>query len=175
MFDSQQLTAELWEHCASIRVVVSDVDGTLTDGGMFYTAEGEVMKRFSVHDGMGVMLLKSRGIEVVLMTSDDSGIAIARGSKLGLTTILEGVRDKSLKLQGLAASLHVSLEEIAFIGDDVNDEFPLQHCGISACPSDAVVSVRQWVDYVCQRRGGDGAFREFAELLLAAKNMRNIL
>lgn len=164
------LPADFIQRCVSIRVVVSDVDGTLTDGGMYYTAEKEVMKRFSARDGMGVTLLQRSGIEVVLMTSDKTGIATARARKLGIQRVLEGINDKLLALNDLAKSLEVSLDSIAYIGDDVNDEAPLKHSGVSFCPSDAAREVQQWVQYVSKYGGGNGAFRELAEIILFAQN-----
>lgn len=169
------LSADFVRRCVSIRVVVSDVDGTLTDGGMYYNAEREVMKRFSARDGMGVTLLQRSGIEVVLMTSDKTGIAEARARKLGIKRVLEGVKDKALALKELADSINVTFAEIAYIGDDVNDEAPLKHCGVSACPRDAVQEVQQWVHYICKHNGGNGAFRELAEIILLAQEKSLVL
>lgn len=172
-FDGSQITQEIWARCASIRVVVSDVDGTLTDGGMYYTASGEVMKRFSAHDGLGMQLLERSGIKVVLMTSDASGIAGARGRKLGISKVFENISNKALMFNELSDSLQVPNEQIAVIGDDINDEYLLKYCGVSACPADAIARVRAWTDYICIRRGGYGAFREFAELILAANSSQS--
>lgn len=169
------LPADFVRRCVSIRIVVSDVDGTLTDGGMYYNAEKEVMKRFSARDGMGVTLLQRSGIEVVLMTSDKTGIAEARACKLGIQRVLEGVKDKALALKELADSMNVSFADIAYIGDDVNDEVPLKHCGVSACPHDAAHEVRQWVHYICKQGGGNGAFRELAEIILLAQGKSLVL
>ncbi len=170
---SSQMTNPLHEdflrRCVSIRVVVSDVDGTLTDGGMYYSAQGEAMKRFSAHDGMGVTLLQRSGIEVVLMTSDKTGISKARARKLGINRVLEDIGDKKTAINALAESLQVPLSAIAYIGDDVNDEAPLKLCGVSACPNDAVPLVQEWSQYICKSKGGHGAFREFAEMLLAVQ------
>jgi 3-deoxy-D-manno-octulosonate 8-phosphate phosphatase (KDO 8-P phosphatase) len=169
------LPVDFVQRCVSIRVVVSDVDGTLTDGGMYYNAEKEAMKRFSARDGMGVTLLQRSGIEVVLMTSDQTGISEARARKLGIQRVLEGVQDKSLTINELSKQLNVPLHEIAYIGDDVNDEAPLKRCGVSVCPSDAAHEVQKWVQYVCKHSGGNGAFRELAEIILLAQNKSIIL
>lgn len=169
------LPTDFVQRCVSIRIVVSDVDGTLTDGGMYYNAEKEVMKRFSARDGMGVTLLQRSGIEVVLMTSDKTGISEARAQKLGIRRVLEGIKDKSLAINELSEQLNVPLHEIAYIGDDVNDEAPLQCCGVSVCPSDAAHEVQKWVQYVCKYSGGNGAFRELAEIILLAQNKPIVL
>ncbi len=163
------LPEEFIKRCASIRVVVSDVDGTLTDGGMYYTAQGEVMKRFSAHDGMGIRLLQRFGIEVVLLTSDSSGIASARAKKLGVEVVYEGAEDKTLYFKDIEQKLHVQSHEIAYIGDDVNDELAMQYCGVSACPADATPKIKHLAQYCCQNNGGDGALRELAELILVAQ------
>jgi 3-deoxy-D-manno-octulosonate 8-phosphate phosphatase (KDO 8-P phosphatase) len=103
------------------------------------------------------------------MTSDKTGIAKARAKKLGIHHVLEDIQNKSLCLNEIAHSLQLPLSAFAYIGDDVNDEAPLKLCGVSACPNDAVPEVRKWAQYICRKRGGHGAFRELAEIILTAQ------
>jgi 3-deoxy-D-manno-octulosonate 8-phosphate phosphatase (KDO 8-P phosphatase) len=159
---------EFRTRCASIRVVVSDVDGTLTDGGMYYTAEGNAMKRFSAHDGMGVTLLLQAGIEVVLLTSEQTDITSMRAAKLGIKHVFQGISDKVEALNRIMTLIGCSLVEIVYIGDDVNDIPALQLCGLCTCPADAVPEVQDIVDLVLTKDGGEGAFRELARLILSA-------
>lgn len=152
-----------------IRLLVSDVDGTLTDGGLYYSAQGEALKRFHVHDGLGLKLLQEANIHVALITQEDSAIAQARAQRLGIALCLTGVQDKAAAVLELARQLLLSPEQIAYIGDDLTDLPAMHYAGVTACPADAVAEVRQAVDYVCHRPGGNGAVREFCELLLRAQ------
>ena len=156
----------LEEKISKIKIVLTDVDGVLTDGGLYYTDEGMVMKRFYVRDGMGAVLLKDKGIEVGILTSDKSDIAKARGQRLNFDLVYSGIKNKKEALEEICAARKIKPENIAFIGDDVNDIEALKIVGLSACPADAIDSVSSFVDYVCKKEGGKGAFREFADLFL---------
>jgi len=153
-----------------IRLVVMDVDGTLTDGAMYYGLDGEVMKRFMTRDGMGITLLHKAGIQTAIITSEDTPIVSARARKLKIEHVLLGVHDKSTALRTLAAQLSIPLEHIAYIGDDINDLHVMKICGLSACPADAVDVIRHTATYVCTSLGGNGAVREFAEAILRAQD-----
>ncbi len=156
----------LEERAKKIRMVVMDVDGTLTDAAMFYTAEGEYMKRFSTRDGMGVTLLRRAGIVCAIITSEQSEIARQRGEKLKVEHVILGCHDKTTALKDLAASLSIALDDIAYIGDDVNDGPVMKIVGLSGCPSDAVASIKKIAHYQCELPGGNGAVRELAEFIL---------
>ena len=160
----------LEEKISKIKLLLTDVDGVLTDGGLYYTDEGMVMKRFYVRDGMGAVLLKEKGIEVGILTSDKSEIAAARGKRLNFDLVYSGIKNKKEALEEICAARKIKPENIAFIGDDVNDIEALKIVGFSACPADAIDSISPFVDYVCKKEGGKGAFREFADLFLANKN-----
>jgi 3-deoxy-D-manno-octulosonate 8-phosphate phosphatase (KDO 8-P phosphatase) len=154
---------------SKIKIVLTDIDGVLTDGGLYYTDEGLAMKKFFVRDGMGAVLLKENGLEVGILSSDKSEIATARGKRLNLELVYYGVKDKRQVLDEICFLRNVKMENLAFIGDDVNDVEALKAVGLSACPKDAVESVGSIVDYVCKKEGGRGAFRELADLILKSK------
>lgn len=148
----------------SIKMLVMDVDGTLTDGHIYIGAEGEMMKAFHVQDGYAIAhILPEKEIVPVIITGRSSKIVEKRAAELKITHLHQGISDKLSKLKEVAASLGISAEEIAYIGDDVNDLDCILYCGLTACPADAVPVVRKAVDYICERNGGSGAVREFID------------
>lgn len=150
----------------NIKILVMDVDGTLTDGHIYISAEGEAMKAFHVQDGYGIVhILPEIGIVPVIITGRSSKILERRAAELKIKHLYQGVGDKLAKLQEIAADAGVAPEEIAYIGDDLNDLACIRYCGYTACPADAVLQVREAVSYVCKRDGGKGAVREFVDLL----------
>lgn len=160
---------ELRLRAKRVRMVVSDVDGVLTDAGVYYTADGEALKRFSMRDGLGVELLRDAGIKTALLTREDSPIVAARARKLGIDLLWSGQRDKRQALPRLLQQLGIPLEAVAYIGDDVNDLQALTwlgEAGLTACPADAVPQVAAAVHFVSRARGGHGAFRELCDLIL---------
>ena len=149
-----------------IKLLVMDVDGTLTDGCIYIGAEGEIMKAFHVQDGYAIAhILPEIGITPVIITGRSSNIVAARARELGITELYQGVSDKLARLQAVAAQYDASPAEIAYIGDDLNDLACIRYCGVTACPSDAVEEVRTAVDYLCAAAGGRGAVREFIDLI----------
>lgn len=141
-----------------------DVDGTLTDGHIYIGAEGEMMKAFHVQDGFAIAhILPEKGITPVIITGRSSKIVERRAAELKISHLHQGITDKLSKLQEVAAALGITAEEIAYIGDDVNDLDCIRYCGLTACPADAVHAVREAVQYVCNRNGGNGAVREFID------------
>jgi YrbI family 3-deoxy-D-manno-octulosonate 8-phosphate phosphatase len=154
----------------SIKLLVMDVDGTLTDSAMYYSANGEELKRFSTRDGMGITLLRRNNIETAIITSEESQIAVSRAKKLNIDHVMLGCKNKTEALNELALKLNLNSNEIAYIGDDINDEHVMNICGFSACPSDAVQAILNTADYVCENKGGYGAVREFCELILTSQN-----
>ncbi|HXB06714.1 MAG TPA: HAD-IIIA family hydrolase [Puia sp.] len=158
-----------------IRLLLTDVDGVLTDNGVYYGDNGEVMKRFSIRDGMGVeRLRKICSIETGIITGELSPSIARRAEKLQLGHLHLGVRDKLGRLNEIIATHGLSWDEIAFIGDDVNDLEVLERVGLSACPADAMAAVCRIVDYRCEVRGGHGAFREFAEWIIKHFKQPNV-
>ena len=160
---------------SQVKLLVMDVDGTLTDSSMYYTANGEELKRFSTRDGMGIALLHKSNIDTAIVTSEDSEIARARARKLNIEHVVTGCRDKLSALKELTENLSISLENIAYIGDDINDLHAIRVSGVSGCPSDAVKIIKESADYICKAKGGRGAVREFAELILKSQNKSIIL
>lgn len=149
------------------KLVITDIDGVWTDGGMYYTADGDVMKRFSVKDGWGVIFLREFGIPVAIMTGENTQIVQKRAEKLKIKYCFLGVKDKVAQAEALCSELGITLQEVAFIGDDLNDLPLLRRVGFSASPSNTPEYVKRHVQYVTLAHGGYGAFREFVEKLLA--------
>jgi len=148
-----------------IRLLVLDVDGTLTNSAMYYDNNGESFKKFNTKDGHGINLVKDMGIEVAIITGEDSGIAVSRANKLGIKHCYLGVKNKKEVLHNLCARLNISFKETAYIGDDLNDLECLKAAGFSAAPADAVIEVKKSVMYICQCAGGEGAVREVCDLI----------
>ncbi len=161
------------DKAVGIKLLLTDVDGVLTDNGVFYGEGGEVLKRFSIRDGMGVeRLRKLAGIETGIITGEMSPSVARRAEKLHITELHLGIKDKLGRLNEIMERLGIGWEAIAYIGDDVNDLEVLEKAGISACPADAMEQVSGIVHYHCVERGGYGAFREFAEWLITHKNYK---
>jgi 3-deoxy-D-manno-octulosonate 8-phosphate phosphatase (KDO 8-P phosphatase) len=161
---------QLKEKAAGIKLLLTDVDGVLTDNGVYYSESGEVMKRFSIRDGMGVERLRKHcGIDTGFITGEVSPSVARRAEKLGIRELHLGVKDKLGKLEEILEKNGIGWAAVAYIGDDVNDLEVLERAGISACPADAMAMVAAMVDYRCGTPGGYGAFREFAECLIAWK------
>jgi 3-deoxy-D-manno-octulosonate 8-phosphate phosphatase (KDO 8-P phosphatase) len=154
---------------STVRMLVLDIDGTMTDGGVYYSKDGEELKRFSVKDGMGITLLQRSGILCGIITSENSGIVTARANKLKIEHVVLGSRNKPQALRDMSASAGVPLDQIAYIGDDVNDVFAMQIAGLSVCVGDAVEAVREVSHIICSNPGGGGAVREIAEFILTCQ------
>lgn len=153
-----------------IKLVLTDIDGVWTDTGVYYSETGEMLKRFSIRDGMGVeRLRKYAGVETGIVSGENSGAVVKRAEKLGIAEVHLSARDKLAVLREIAQRRAFGPEEIAFIGDDTNDLAIMRAVGLSACPADAVAPVKNLADYVCENPGGHGAFRDFAELILQVK------
>ena len=152
-----------------IQLLVCDVDGVLTDGGLHYDATGGVMKRFDVRDGLAVRMLQRAGLSVALLSGGRSGAIEQRARHLDITHCLVGVGDKRAGLEGLQRQLGMGREQTAFIGDDLNDLTVRPLCSLLVAPADAVAALRRQADWVLQRRGGDGALRELSDALLASR------
>lgn len=151
---------------SNIKLLVMDVDGTLTDGRIFVGSQGELIKAFDVKDGYGIaQILPKIGILPVIITGRDSEIVAVRARELGIKYCYQGISDKLKQLQALSVELNISSSEIAYIGDDLNDIECIHYCGYTACPNDAVKQVRDAVNYICSNKGGRGAVREFIDHL----------
>lgn len=152
-----------------IKLFLSDVDGTLTDGGMYYSEKGDELKKFNTRDGMGFQLLHEAGIKTGIITSENTQIVANRAKKLKIDFLVQGKRDggKLAAAQEICDQLGITLNEIAYIGDDINCIQLLQAVGTKACPSDACKEVKSIANIqIMQRKGGDSCVREFIELLI---------
>ena len=163
------LELELLQKCKAIRLVLSDVDGVLTDGGMYYSANGELLKKFNTRDGMAVELLQKNNIKTVLITRENSKIAKQRGKKMKAVAVYTGVQTKEDKLEKICTKFMVQQNEIAYIGDDINDIAIMKLVGLSATPLDGSDEVKKIANYICKLRGGDGVLRELANFILSSK------
>ena len=150
----------------NIKLVATDIDGVWTDAKMHYTENGDFMKSFSTYDGMGVEMLRNKNIETVIMTSENSNIVLRRAEKLKIKEVYIDEKNKLERLKKICSNKKITLNEVAYIGDDINDIEVLKNVGISALTNNSPIKEQIEVDYITKKKGGDGAFREFAELIL---------
>lgn len=154
---------------AQIKLFITDVDGTLTDGGMYYSERGDELKKFNTRDGMGLQLLRDAGIRTAVITSENTEIVTHRAKKLKVDYLVQGKRDggKLTVARNLCSQLGITMDEVAYIGDDINCIDLLAAAGHKACPADACEKVKAIPDMnVMTRKGGEGCVREFAEKIL---------
>ena len=149
--------------------MLTDVDGVLTDNGMTYSSDGSESKTYSARDGKGFELLRRAGIRTGILTSEDGPQIRARAKKLQVDALYAGTADKLADAKELCARWSLSLDEVAFIGDDVHDVELLRAVGLAACPADAVPAARAAAVHHCRAAGGHGAFRELADAILAGR------
>lgn len=161
--------AEALERLKSVKLVVTDVDGVLTDGGLYYGPDGECLKRFNARDGLGVRLLQNAGIQVAILSGRDCPALRKRIEDLGITEAVLGRLDKRTALAGIMERCGVNPEEVAFIGDDVPDMEVLKLCGVSVTVKDAPEYVKGRANFVLNNCGGRGAFRELVDAVLDKK------
>lgn len=148
----------------NIKLLVLDVDGTLTDGGVYISETGEQTKKFNVKDGMGIVMLRKAGVEVgIISHSSVSQMISSRANTLKLKYVYVGNRPKLEVLREWLAELNIKPEEVAYMGDDINDLDIIGEAGLSACPADAIQIVKEQVHHVMTLKGGEGAVREFID------------
>ena len=157
------------EKLKKIKIVLTDVDGVLTDGGMYYSANGDVMKKFHARDGMAVSLLKKNQISTIIVTKEKTSIVKKWSKKMSIRKLYDGITKKEEVLDKIFQEFNVKSEEIAFIGDDVNDLKLLKAVGFSAMPYDGIKQLKKICDYQCKTIGGSGVLREIAELIFEKK------
>ena len=148
------------------KLVMTDIDGVWTDGGMFYDQTGNELKKFNTSDSAGVLFLRALDIPLAILTGEDTAMVGNRAKKLRIEHLYQGVSDKVAVASELCGKLSVSMEQAAYIGDDLNDIALLRSVGISACPCQSPRYVQTEVDFVTTKAGGEGAFREFVETIL---------
>lgn len=157
------------EKCEKIKVVLTDVDGVLTDGGMYYSNKGDFLKKFNAHDGMGVNILRRNGIPTIIVTKEKTSIVQKWAENMKVKKVYDGILKKESIIDKVIDEFGVKSSEMAFIGDDVNDLGLMCKVGFSATPKDGIKDVKKIADYICNFSGGNGAFREFADLIIFSK------
>jgi len=156
------------EKCRKIKVVLTDVDGVLTDGGMYYTKEGDIMKKFHTRDGMGVTLLRKKSIPTIIVTKEKTPMVKKWATRMK-AKLYDGVVEKKSIISVIKNEFKIKAEEIAYVGDDINDVELLKKVGFSAVPKDGIQDAKRTCDYICKKNGGEGAFREIVDLILEHK------
>ena len=156
-----------------VKLVITDIDGVWTDGGMYYDNAGNELKKFCTSDSAGVAFLKALKIPVAIITGEDTEIVRRRADKLKIDYVFTGIRNKLKVVNELSDKLGITLEEIAFIGDDINDIPLLKAAGLSAVPAGTKYYVRKHARWILKSRGGNGVFREFVERILKQDNLLN--
>jgi 3-deoxy-D-manno-octulosonate 8-phosphate phosphatase (KDO 8-P phosphatase) len=173
MVSASRIPADAAARAGRIALVIADNDGVMTDGTVYVSAGGEEMKAYNVRDGMGVERLRERGIGTAILTREAPALIARRAAKLELRHLWTGVRSKHAYLDRILDEASVSLDQLAYIGDDLNDLdiiAAIGEVGLTAAPADAMPRVKDSVHYVCEAAGGRGAFRELAEWLLRLRS-----
>jgi 3-deoxy-D-manno-octulosonate 8-phosphate phosphatase (KDO 8-P phosphatase) len=161
---------ELKQKAKKIKLLLTDCDGVLTDGGVYYGENGEAFKRFNIKDGMAVERLRQfAGVDVGIITGEMSPSVAKRAEKLKITELHLGIKDKPRVLAEIMAKHNLQASEIAYIGDDTNDVEVLKMVGLSASPADGISFAKDVANYTCKQNGGHGCFRELAEFIIANK------
>jgi 3-deoxy-D-manno-octulosonate 8-phosphate phosphatase (KDO 8-P phosphatase) len=171
----QRISLEVHERAAKVRLLALDVDGTLTDGRLWFGSAGEQFKAFHVQDGLGMKLLQQAGIEIAWITARRSDIVSRRAADLGIVRVDQGCDDKARALHGHCAELGLALNQVAYMGDDLPDRPALRMAGLAVVPANAhpwVAAVAHWKTVA---RGGEGAVRELCDLLLVTQGRRDTL
>ena len=158
----------------NIKLILTDVDGVLTDGGMYYSKAGDVVKKFNAHDGMGLQIIRDKGIKTGIITSETTDIVERRFLKLKLDYLYQGRREggKLASVKEICEKEGITLAEVAYIGDDVNCFELLLSVGLAACPSDAIDSIRNIPGIIqMKKKGGEGCVREFVEMIISKEGL----
>ena len=157
------------------KLILTDIDGVWTDGGMYYDQTGNEWKKFNTSDSAGVLFCKKAGIPVGIITGESTDIVKRRAQKLCINILYQGIHDKLTIAKSICESMQISLNEVAYIGDDIGDLELLSHVGISAAPNNAPKYIKDKVDFVTNKVGGDGAFREFVETILGENYILSLI
>ena len=174
--EKQELSTEsLTASLQKIKLLALDVDGVLTDGSIYISPAGEVFKGFNAKDGMGISCALRSGLQIAVITGRQSPIVERRCEELGITLLQQGVKDKRLALQQMAQKLSLVREEIAYMGDDLNDIPAFKASGLNLVPADAAIEVMAVADIITKASGGRGAVREAITMILAAQDNWNVI
>jgi 3-deoxy-D-manno-octulosonate 8-phosphate phosphatase (KDO 8-P phosphatase) len=158
-----------------IKYLIIDIDGTLTDGGVYYDEHGNELKKFCTKDGSGMVMVRTAGIKPIVITGRESAATTRRMKELGVETFYQKVNDKFFWLKAWMLENDVKKDEIGYIGDDLNDLAPMKLCGFVACPADAIADVKEVADYVSTENGGHGVIRDVIRKMLVDEKMWNSL
>jgi 3-deoxy-D-manno-octulosonate 8-phosphate phosphatase (KDO 8-P phosphatase) len=154
---------------SGIKLLLLDVDGVMTDSGVYFTEQGDEIKKFNIQDGYGIVKLQRSGITVGIITGRVSKLVQRRANELGIQEVYQNLDNKLEAYQQVKQKLNVTDAEVVYIGDDEPDLPVIAQVGFSAAPADAMPEVKKKVDYVCKRKGGEGAVREVADLILSGR------
>ncbi|QTQ11287.1 HAD-IIIA family hydrolase [Treponema parvum] len=157
-----------------IKLVITDIDGVWTDGGMYYDQTGNEWKKFNTADSLGVLLCHKLNIPIAIITGEKTEIVKRRAEKLKIDYLFDGVNDKLAVASGLCQKLGITFDQVAFIGDDIGDYKLLKAVGVSGTPKNASKQIKKIVDIRCKKSGGQGAFREFIECLYGEKIVESL-
>ena len=155
---------------ADIRLLVMDVDGVMTDGKITYTSDGQELKSFNIKDGLGIKRAQASGIETAIITGRTSPMVERRAREMGIAHLVQGREDKLAALSDLVDQMNLSLDQVAYIGDDLPDLTAIESVKLGACPADAAIEVKSKADWVSAQAGGDGCVRELCDLLVSHKS-----
>jgi 3-deoxy-D-manno-octulosonate 8-phosphate phosphatase (KDO 8-P phosphatase) len=165
-----ELSNEVLTRARNIKLIIFDVDGVLTDGGLTIGDDGQEYKTFNTQDGLGMKLLKNSGVQMAIITGRTSNVVKQRAESTGVTHFYQGVDDKLVAYKDLIQKLNLQPEQTAFMGDDVVDMPPMLRCGLSVAVPAAPKSVLERAHYITTKEGGKGAVREVCELIMQAQN-----
>ena len=163
--------SEFIKKCKKIKLILTDVDGVLTDGCMYYSSKGEELKKFHTRDGMAVELLLQKNIKTIIITREKSKIVISRAKKINVFKVYSGIKQKDKILNQICTKFKVTPDETAFIGDDVNDEKIMKLVGLSFAPSDATQTIKNIADIITNAKGGQGVLREVTDEILLSQSI----
>ena len=163
--------SEFIKKCKKIKLILTDVDGVLTDGCMYYSSKGEELKKFHTRDGMAVELLLQKNIKTIIITREKSKIVISRAKKINVFKVYSGIKQKDKILNQICTKFKVTPNEIVFIGDDINDEKIMKLVGLSFAPSDATQKIKNIADIITNARGGQGVLREVTDEILLSQSI----
>ena len=153
----------------NLKILLTDVDCVLTDGGMYYTSNGDVMKKFHTRDGMGVNMLKRKGIPTIIVTKEKTQMVKKWAKKMNIEHVYDGIQQKETILKIISKKHNVKTSEVGYIGDDVNDLELLKMVGFSATPNDGILEAQKIVHYICKKNGVEVSFREVVDIILSNK------
>ncbi|MBL76929.1 MAG: 3-deoxy-D-manno-octulosonate 8-phosphate phosphatase [Chloroflexi bacterium] len=165
--------SEILKRCKKIKLVISDVDGVLTDGSMYYSEKGEQLKQFHTRDGMAVELLLQKNIPTIIITREKSKIVLARAKKIKIKKVYSGIMQKELLLPEISKIFNINKNEIAYIGDDINDEKIMKLVGLSVSPHDGVLHIKKIANLVTSVPGGKGVLRELADMIILSQSIKS--